>query len=113
MHEVSIMQDALELAEAQARARGASRIHRITLRIGALSGVVPDALEFAFDAVTSGTMADGAELRIERVGALAFCPVCRREYEPDEFIAQCPHCSALGGEIRRGREMYLAGLEVS
>jgi hydrogenase nickel incorporation protein HypA/HybF len=113
VHEVSIMQDALELAETQARARGASRIHRITLRIGALSGVVPDALEFAFDAVSSGTMADGAELRIERVSALAFCTACSREYEPDEYISQCPHCAAFGGEIRRGREMYLAGLEVS
>ncbi len=60
MHELSIMQSALSLALDQARQAGAARVHTIRLRIGALSGVVPDALEFAFEALTPGTMAEGA-----------------------------------------------------
>ena len=113
MHEVSIIQNALEMAEAQARSRGATRIHSLTLRIGALSGVVPDALEFAFEAVSTGTMAEGASLRIERVPAAAFCKQCGREFQPDEYLSQCPLCLSFSGEIRRGRELNLASLEVS
>ena len=65
MHELSIMQSALSLALDQARQAGAARVHTIRLRIGALSGVVPDALEFAFEALTPGTLAEGAQLAIE------------------------------------------------
>ena len=55
MHELSIMQSALDQVLEKARQAGASRVHAIRLRIGALSGVVPDALQFAFEALADGT----------------------------------------------------------
>ena len=67
MHEVGLMETALEMAFAARASAGASRIHRMRLRVGALSGVVPDALEMAFAAATPGTAADGAELIVEEV----------------------------------------------
>ena len=73
MHELSIMQSALSLALDQARHAGARRVHTIRLRIGALSGVVPDALEFAFEALAPGTAAEGAKLAIEAVPARFWC----------------------------------------
>ena len=60
MHEFSIMQSALNQALREARLAGAARVHEIRLRIGVLSGVVPDALQFAFEALTPGTFAEGA-----------------------------------------------------
>ena len=54
------MQSALDLALEQAQAAGAQRLLRVRLRIGALSGVVPEALTFAFEALTPGTLAEGA-----------------------------------------------------
>jgi hydrogenase nickel incorporation protein HypA/HybF len=69
MHEAGLMQTALELAAAHARAAGAVRIHRLCLRVGDLSGVVPEALEFAFRALSVGGPAEGAVLEIERVPA--------------------------------------------
>ena len=59
MHEVGVMQSALEIALEQAGRQGASRIDCIALRVGMLSGVVPEALEFAFDVVARGTIAEG------------------------------------------------------
>jgi hydrogenase nickel incorporation protein HypA/HybF len=113
MHEVGLMQSALELAEEQARLYGASRIHRITLRIGKLGGVAPEALAFAFDVVTAGTMADGATLGIESAAAVCFCAACRAEFAPEEFIFACPRCGVPSGDIRAGRELELVSLEVS
>ncbi|HEY3269327.1 MAG TPA: hydrogenase maturation nickel metallochaperone HypA [Armatimonadota bacterium] len=112
MHEVSIMESALESAEAHARKQGAARILRMGLRIGDASGVVPDALEFAFGAVTDGTMAEGATLEIERVPIAAWCAACNAEFAPPDILACCPTCGAFSADIRRGREMQLSFLEV-
>jgi hydrogenase nickel incorporation protein HypA/HybF len=112
MHELSIMQSALSIALEQAEQAGATRVHSIRLRIGALSGVVPDALEFAFEALTPGTAAADASLAIERVPARFWCATCKREFQADDMFAECPECHALSGEIRAGREMEVASLEV-
>ncbi|MCS7060887.1 MAG: hydrogenase maturation nickel metallochaperone HypA [Thermoflexales bacterium] len=113
MHEVSVMQSALEIALEHMRRQNAARIHRIHMRVGALSSVVPEALEFAFDVVTHGTPAEGATLEIERVPAVCRCPACQIEFEPDGYFYECPQCGSLNVEIRRGRELELAFLEVS
>jgi hydrogenase nickel incorporation protein HypA/HybF len=113
MHEVGLMQSAVELAVEAARQRGASRIHKLTLRVGRLAGVEPAALAFAFEAVVAGTPAEGAELVIEDVPATCACLDCGREFEPPDFIFRCPDCGALSSEVRQGRELELASLEVS
>ena len=112
MHELSIMQSALSLALDQARQAGAVRVHVIRLRIGALSGVVPEALEFAFEALTPGTLAEGAKLAIDPVPARFWCATCTREFQSDDLFAECPGCHSPSGELRAGREMELASLEI-
>lgn len=113
MHEFSIMQSALELAEQKARASGATLIHRVGIRIGALSGVVPDALRFAFEGLKPGTVAESAVLEIEEVPAVAWCPVCAAEFEVKDLNYECPRCHRPSGELRKGRELDLALLEIS
>ena len=106
------MQSALSLALDQARQVGASQVHIIRLRIGILSGVVPDALEFAFEALAPGTPAEGAKLAIDHVPARFWCATCLREFQSDDMFAECPECHNLSGELRAGREMELASLEI-
>ena len=106
------MQNALDQVLEQARRAGASRVHAIRLRIGALSGVVPDALQFAFEALADGTLAEGARLIIEDVPARFWCAPCRREFEAARMFAECPACHHPSGELRAGREMELTSLEV-
>ena len=112
MHELSIMQSALSLALDQARQAGARPGPYDRLRIGALSGVAPDALEFAFEALAPGTMAEGAELAIEHVPARFWCATCAREFQSDDMFAECPNCHSPSGELRAGREMEVASLEI-
>jgi hydrogenase nickel incorporation protein HypA/HybF len=113
MHEISVMQSAMDIAVEQAKANNAQQIHRVKMRVGALSGVIPDSLEFAFDIVAQGTMAEGATLDIEFIPALCRCAACGREFEPKDFFYECPHCSALTVELLHGKELELAYLEVS
>ncbi len=62
MHEVSIMTEALRMAVDAAHADGAARILKLRLRIGSLSGVVPESMQFAFDVVCQRHDGRGREL---------------------------------------------------
>ena len=113
MHEMAIMDSALNLALEQARAKGAARIHVLQLRVGDLSGVVPEALEFAFEALALGTEAEGAALQIERVPARFWCHTCRREFAATDLFSECPDCHQPSGDLRSGREMELTSMEIA
>jgi hydrogenase nickel incorporation protein HypA/HybF len=113
VHEYGIMQATLDAAIRQTRTAGATRIHVLRLRVGRLSGVVTDALEFAFEALRPGTPAEAAHLEIETVPATLWCASCRKEFESPEFLCECPACGAVSGELRRGREMELVSVEIS
>lgn len=113
MHEVGLMQDALEIALEHARGQGARQIHRVRMRVGALSGAAPDALRFAFDAVAGGTMAEGARFDIETVPLVCYCPPCGAEFQSEDLFGECPRCGRPSAEVRRGRELELVSLEVS
>jgi hydrogenase nickel incorporation protein HypA/HybF len=111
MHEVAIMTEALRMAEEAARGSGAGRILKLRLRVGSLSGVVPDSLRFAFDVVCKQTLAAGATLEIETVPAAGWCGVCRKEFACADFFNECPRCHNPSGELRRGRELEIAAVE--
>jgi hydrogenase nickel incorporation protein HypA/HybF len=112
MHEVSIMTEAVRMAVEAARSAGKSRVLVLRLRVGAMSGVVPEAMRFAFDVACSGTMAAGASLEIESVPGACWCDRCQAEFECVNFFVECPRCHKLSGELRRGREMEIANVEV-
>jgi hydrogenase nickel incorporation protein HypA/HybF len=113
MHEVSIMAQTLEIALENAYAQDAHKIHRLKMRIGEMSGVVPEALNFAFDVVTEGTIAQGANLEIEIVPVICYCPHCQIEFQPPDLFYECPQCDQLSNKIIAGREIELTSLEVS
>jgi hydrogenase nickel incorporation protein HypA/HybF len=113
MHEVSVMAEAVRLAVDAAKSSGASRVLALRLRVGTLSGVVPDAMRFAFDVVCRDTMAAGASLEIESVPAACWCATCRAEFECTDFFNECPRCHNVSGELRRGRELEIASVEMN
>jgi hydrogenase nickel incorporation protein HypA/HybF len=113
MHELSIMAEAVRMAVDAAKSAGKSRVLALRLRVGTLSGVVPDAMRFAFDVVCSDTMAAGASLEIESVPAACWCAACRAEFECADFFNECPRCHNVSGELRRGRELEIASVEMN
>jgi hydrogenase nickel incorporation protein HypA/HybF len=113
MHETGLMRSALAMAVDQARRAGADRIHRLHLRVGALSGVIPEALQMAFLALSPGTLAEGAKLEIETVRVICKCAACDTEFEPEDIVFYCPKCGENCANMRHGREIELTSLEVS
>jgi len=106
------MESALSAIRQQAEKHGATRVTRIVLRIGTLSGVDVDALRFAYEALAPYTIAAGAELEIESGAARARCAACGEEFGVGRgFVFECPKCREFSGDIRQGRELDLARLE--
>ena len=96
-----------------ARAEGASRITAISLRIGSLAGVEPEALRFAHTVVMAGTIASGAELRIEVVIASFFCESCQQGFDSEQSDCLCFRCGSFSRRLLQGRELELTSLELS
>jgi hydrogenase nickel incorporation protein HypA/HybF len=113
MHEISVMQGTLDAALQAARDAEATQIHCVRMRVGDMTGVVPEALQFAFEALSKGTMAEGAHLKVERVPATCWCANCQVEFEAMGWLHECPNCKALSAELRRGLELELASMEVT
>jgi hydrogenase nickel incorporation protein HypA/HybF len=112
MHEVSIAQGLLKILEDEAKKHEASRVTRVHVRIGELSTIVPDALTFAFEVVSEGTLADGAELNIEIVPAKGRCDTCDIEFSVDSStMFLCPQCGGVAAEIVSGKELDVTDIE--
>jgi hydrogenase nickel incorporation protein HypA/HybF len=112
LHELGITQSIIEIAERTARAQQATKILSVTVEIGSLAGVVPEALEFCFEACSNGTLLEGAQLLIERVAAQGRCQDCGRLFPLEELLACCPDCGSAAAEIVTGEEMRVKEMEI-
>lgn len=109
MHELAITQSVVEICEKNAAGR---RVVAVTLEIGDLSGVVPEAVEFCFEACISDTLLEGARLIIERIPARGRCPGCGGEVLVETLYDPCPLCGDYGIGVISGEELRVKELEV-
>jgi len=112
MHEMSLAQGVLEILEDAARREGATRVRTVWLELGALSSVEPEAMAFCFEAVTRGTVADGAQLRIENVEGRAWCLRCSRSVTISRRDDPCPGCGGYQLQVTDGTQMRVRELEI-
>lgn len=112
MHEVSIMTSAMKIITEKAYENNASKVKNITIKIGELSGAMPEALKFAFGVVSKGTIAEGAVFNIERVKATAECNDCKYIFEINHFNKLCPKCEKFSNNILTGYELNIDTMEV-
>jgi hydrogenase nickel incorporation protein HypA/HybF len=112
MHELPVTQSILEIVEQKAAQADAKRIARINLRLGEWSGFVDDSIQFYFDILSEGTLAQGATLCFQRIPVRLRCRNCGAEFSPPEYDWRCPECDSLGGEMMAGREFYVDSIEV-
>ena len=112
MHEFSLAEDLLRISREEAVNSHISRLDRIVVRIGDLSGVSIDALDFAFGFLREqDEMTRGTELVVDRVRGRGRCTSCKKEFEIDRLFLYCPECETPTIEITEGREFIIASLE--
>jgi hydrogenase nickel incorporation protein HypA/HybF len=112
MHELAIADNIVTAVLAEVERRGLKSVATIALRVGALTDVVPEALEFGFEILTRETLLNGTKLRIELVPCQGHCRDCGRNFEVREFVFVCPHCQGSGIDLTKGTELDIAYLEI-
>ncbi len=112
MHEASIAQSILEVVSRQAEAGGYRKVTRIVIKVGYLSSVVPESLEFAFQALSRGTIAEGARLDIEEVPGEGRCRACGAVFPVDSFLCVCERCGTCDVEVKGGDDLTLESMDV-
>jgi hydrogenase nickel incorporation protein HypA/HybF len=112
MHELSIVANLFEILDEQAKKKKAKKIISVKLKVGKLSGVVPECLETAFDVYKKETIAEGAKLKIEEVPLRVKCRRCGAEIAKDDFIFVCSSCGSRQLETLSGTELLLEKIEM-
>ena len=112
MHELSITQSILSIVLEQAKAVQASKITKINLTIGELSGIVDECVQFYFDLLSKDTIAVEASLSFDRPSTKLRCRNCATTFSPDNLDWACPNCREQKIEIVSGRECYVSSIEV-
>lgn len=113
MHELSLCQALIDQVERIAHAHGASRVERIVLRVGPLSGLEPLLLRHAYPLAANGTLAEAAELIIEPAPVRVHCALCDVETAARPNRLLCGVCGDFQTRLVSGDEMLLAHLELT
>ena len=111
MHELSIAYSLTEIAGAAVEAEGIEQVEAVHLKLGALSGVIKDALLFSYDIATKGTILAGSKLIIHEVPVIVKCATCGEVELPNIQSFRCPHCDTLTADIRQGKEVEIISIE--
>jgi hydrogenase nickel incorporation protein HypA/HybF len=112
MHELSIAISIVELAEEEAERRGV-QVNAVHLKLGALSGVVKDALLSCYEMACEGTALQGSRLLVEDVPVVLFCPRCRAQRPLSSMqLFCCSECGTPCSEIVQGKELEVVALEI-
>jgi hydrogenase nickel incorporation protein HypA/HybF len=108
LHELGITQS---IVDQVAQAAGDTHVSSIRLEIGKLSGVSVDSIRFCFELVASGTVLEGADLRIDMPAGRAVCASCGSEFILEDVILLCP-CGSADVKIIDGNQMLIKSVEV-
>ena len=112
MHEMSIAVNIVEIAEQTAKNDNASKINKIVVEVGALSGIVSDALEFCYESACKGTMAEGSTLEIIESKGTALCDNCGFTFQATQIAVRCPKCNEYVINIQGGKELRVKSINV-
>ncbi|MDX1741258.1 MAG: hydrogenase maturation nickel metallochaperone HypA [Rhodothermales bacterium] len=112
MHELSIAQSILDALLTEKQARDLDRIDSVMVHVGALSGVLPDALEFSFEAIRIDTELEQCKLQIETIPITVACRTCGQTNTVEDFLFLCPACESVHVDVEAGYELEIAYIEV-
>ncbi len=121
MHEFAFAYDIFKVAEATATKYNAKRITEVYLEIGELTLIVPHLLKQSFIMATKGSIAEGAELKIEIIPGKIRCRECNKistvtlneEAQLTGLqLFQCKFCHSKNTEIIDGKKANVKNIKI-
>jgi hydrogenase nickel incorporation protein HypA/HybF len=112
MHEMSICEGILQVLETSSAEKNFTRVKKVFVEVGPLSGVEIEALRFSFDVVMKGSLADASTLEIIETEAKAWCLNCNELVTISQRYDDCPQCGSAQIQVTSGDELAIKELEV-
>ena len=112
MHELSVTESLLKIAVQHAEKANAQRVTDLHIVIGDLASMVDDSIQFYWEIIAKGTIAEEATLHFRRVPAELQCNHCSTKYRPTDRELICPACGGVGARIVAGEEFALESIDV-
>jgi hydrogenase nickel incorporation protein HypA/HybF len=112
MHELAVTESLLKIAVKHAEKADAKRVTDLNIVIGELASMVDDSIQFYWEVIARGTIAEQAVLHFRRVPAELQCMACFKNYPPTDRDLTCPECGAVGAKIIAGEEFFLESIDV-
>lgn len=111
MHELSLVQNIIEIVIEHAEKIKAKRVVEVSIDVGAVSGVVPEALEFAWELSVKNTIIEKALLKINIIEPKAVCRECKKDFKVGDIFS-CPYCNSFDYDIILGKELKVNSINV-
>ncbi len=113
MHELSIAQSIVRLAEEQARKNNGSVIEELELEIGKLAGVELHALEFALESAVKDSMLANARIIRHEIEGEGRCGDCEQFFPVETLFSPCPYCGSYFVKITKGKELRVKSIVIN
>jgi len=110
MHELSMAENIIEIVKENLTETGL--VKSVKVRIGELANVIPESLEFCFDAITRGTPFENAKLEIENVSIVARCENCGVDSKINDYLFRCESCGSSDVKIISGNDLRVVEIEM-
>jgi hydrogenase nickel incorporation protein HypA/HybF len=108
MHELSIAKNIIEIIKESVSEEDLAKVEKVILKVGELSGVVADSLEFSLEAVCAGTELEKANYKLVKIPFIVRCKICNNESNSELGVIKCPLCGSKDTEIISGNELLVS-----
>jgi hydrogenase nickel incorporation protein HypA/HybF len=109
---MGVTQGVLDAVIEASAAAGATRVNVVRLTVGELTALVPDSMQFAWECLTPGTLAEGAVLEIAETPGRSLCLTCGTEFYHDRYDRRCTACGAAATEVVSGDDLLIDTVDV-
>src|ERR1035438_4947273 len=113
MHELSLVSSVVDSVTEALAAYPGAKVKEVRLRVGALSAVIEDSLQFCFGIATEDTPLAGSKLVVNIVPVTVHCAACGNDGEMESLQSfRCPTCGEPAIDVRHGRELEIEAIEI-
>jgi hydrogenase nickel incorporation protein HypA/HybF len=113
MHEMSVAQNIFEIVRKNVPEGSEEKVSKIHLKVGELSGIVPDSLLFCIDILKEESDFKNVSIEIEQVPITAHCQLCGKNSQLEYGVFFCPNCQSTSIELLTGRELNIVDIELN
>ena len=112
MHELSVTKGLLKICLDEGEKHKINKVLKMNIKVGELTDLIPDCISYYFNIVAKDTIAENAELIIEKIPVVIKCNDCLAEEILPRNTYTCPKCKGHNYSIISGKEFYLDTMEV-